>query len=196
MGLRGQLDWQVNGTDIETGGRMLTDPGRRDRQKSGWTNTRPVACTLLAMLVTSTGVLARQDMVAVPLADRHRGAERVIVGHVAAVNPVWKENEYGDRLIISIVRVTVDETLKGQVQPAIDVEVEGGTIDGLTLRVSDLTTFVPGERAVFYLTRNPRGTVVPYLRGQGLLKLDGADRVMGTSTTLDEVRRAAAAARR
>jgi hypothetical protein len=184
----------VPGTDIETGMGMLTVPARRDRRTSGL--TRSVACALLATFVTSTGLLAGQDMVAVPLAERHRGAERVIVGHVAAVNPVWKENEYGDRLIISIVRVTIDETLKGQVQPSIDVEVEGGTIGELSLRVSDLATFVPGDRAVFYLTRNPRGEVVPYLRGQGLLKLDGADRVTGTSTTLDEVRRAAAAARR
>ena len=32
-----------------------------------------------------------------------------------------------------------------------DVEVEGGTIGDLTLRVSDLATFTQGERAVFYL---------------------------------------------
>jgi hypothetical protein len=47
---------------------------------------------------------------------------------------------------------------------------------------------------VFYLRRNPRGRLVPHLRGQGLLKLDRSNRVPGTSLTLDAIRKEAAAA--
>jgi hypothetical protein len=147
---------------------------------------------LLAGLLGSAAVVAARQEVAVPLSGRTRGAERIIVGRVAAVNPVWRENEFGDRLIVSVVRVLVDETLKGQAQPSVDVEVEGGTIGDLTLRVSDLPTFRPGERAVFYLIRSPRGALVPYLRGQGLLKLDQSGRVAGSNMTLEEIRRTAA----
>jgi hypothetical protein len=129
----------------------------------------------------------------VPLTERARGAERIVVGSVASVTPVWQVNEFGDRLIVSVVRVAVSETLKGSPQATLDVEVEGGTIDGLTLNVSDQTTFVPGERAVFYLKRNARGALVPHLRGQGLLKLDRSDRVPGSSLTLAEIRRTVAA---
>jgi hypothetical protein len=154
-----------------------------------------MAGALAAAFVAGMAVVAAQEA-SVSLADRHRGSERVVIGRVTAVNPVWKENEFGDRLIISVVRVAIDETLKGQAQPTIDVDVEGGTIGTITLRVSDLTTFVPGDRAVFYLTRDRRGATIPYARGQGLLKLDATDRVRGTATTLDEVRRVAAAARR
>jgi hypothetical protein len=149
-------------------------------------NRLSVAVFLTAGLLGSASASA-QD--AVPLAERARGAERVIVGRVAAVDPVWRVNEFGDRLIVSVVRVAVDQTLKGETQSAVDVEVEGGTIGGLTLRVSDLTTFTAGERAVFYLKRSPRGAFVPHLRGQGLLKLDRSDRVPGSSLTLDEIRR-------
>lgn len=152
------------------------------------------AAFVLAAVLTLPGGGAAQEL-SVPLTDRHRGAERVVVGRVAAVNPVWKENEFGDRLIISVVRVTIDETLKGQTQPSIDVEVEGGTIGTVTLRVSDLATFTPGERAVFYLTRDRRGSVVPYMRGQGLLKLEGGSRAASSEATLNEARRAAAASR-
>jgi hypothetical protein len=127
----------------------------------------------------------------VPLADRTRGAERVVVGRVTAVSPMWQTNEFGDRLIVSIVRVAVDETLRGPTQPAIDVEVEGGTIGDLTLHVSDLDLFVPGDRGVFYLRRGVRGSFVPHLRRQGLLKLDRADRVRESNLTLTDVRRAA-----
>jgi hypothetical protein len=153
------------------------------------------ARTAVALAVTLLGpasaLVVAQDSVDVPLAERHRGAERVVVGRVASVTGVWRQNEFGDRLIYSLVRVTVDETLKGQAQQSVDVEVEGGTIGDLTLRVSDMTTFKTGDRAVFYLKRSPRGALVPHLRGQGLLKLDANDRVIGSAATLTQVRRAA-----
>ena len=128
-----------------------------------------------------------------PLAERARGAERVVVGRVASVAPLWQVNEFGDRLIVSVVRVVVSETLKGEPLPTVDVAVEGGTIGELTLRVSDQTSFSPGERAVFYLKRTARGTFVPHLRGEGLLKLDAANRVPGSSLTLEQIRREVAA---
>jgi hypothetical protein len=127
----------------------------------------------------------------VPLAERARGAERVVVGRVTAVSPIWRVNEFGDRLIVSVVSVAVDETLRGQRAAAVEVEVEGGTIGELTLHVSDLGSFAPGDRAVFYLNRNTRGAFIPHLRGQGLLKLDDSDRVRGSGLTLAEIRRSA-----
>jgi hypothetical protein len=134
-----------------------------------------------------SGVSA-QDQRDMPTGERARGAERVVVGHVASVSPSWRVNDYGDRLIVSVVHVAVDETLKGAAQNAVDVEVEGGTIGTLTLRVSDLDTFSPGDRAVFYLARNRRGAFVPHLRGLGLQKIDRNGRVRG-GASLDDVRR-------
>ena len=121
--------------------------------------------------------------------ERARNAEQVVVGHVSSVTPVWRDTDFGDRLIFSVLHVTVDETLKGTAQPAVDVEVEGGTIGSLTLRVSDLETFRPGDRAIFYLQHNRRGALVPHLRGLGLQRLDTAGRVAGSTSTLDQVRR-------
>jgi hypothetical protein len=147
-----------------------------------------VACPLLA-------ALAGAQEAPVPLTERSRGAERVVVGRVTSVGPVWRVNEFGDRLIVSVVTVAVDETLSGLAQQSVDVEVEGGTIGDITLHVSDLEAVAPGDRAVFYLARSPRGAFVPHLRGQGLLKLDRSDRVRGSSLTLAEIRRAARPAR-
>ena len=150
-------------------------------------------CVLLGFSGLVIDAAANQEA-ATSLSERARGAERVIVGRVSSVTSEWRVNDFGDRLIVSVVRVTVDETLKGQAQQTVDVEVEGGTIGDLTLRVSDLATFTQGERAVFYLTRSRRGTLVPYMRGQGLLKLDRSERVAGSQVTLDEIRRSAASA--
>lgn len=150
----------------------------------------------VALLTGAAAPALGQDAVAVPLAERARGAERVVVGRVDAVSPIWQTNEFGDRLIVSILRVTVTETLKGQRQPSLDVEIEGGTVGDVTLRVSDQDPVVPGERAVFYLRRNARGRLTPHLRGQGLLKLDRTDRVPGSSLTLETIRRETAAGSR
>jgi len=146
-----------------------------------------VACFFI---VIASGHVLAQDA-PVPLVDRARGSERVVVGRVTAVSPVWQTNEFGDRLIVSVVSVAVDETLRGPSQGAVDVEVEGGTIGDVTLHVSDLESFTPGERGVFYLKRGSRGSLVPHLRGQGLLKLDRSDRVRGGNFTLADVRREA-----
>lgn len=146
---------------------------------------RALVCVLaLAPVATIAGQQA-----AVPLAERARGADQVVVGHVSSVTPVWRDNDFGDRLIVSVVRVVVDETLKGDSHQSVDVEIEGGTIGDLTLRVSDLVGFAPGERGVFYLRRSRRGPFVPHLRGLGLLKIDQAGRVIGSSVTLDQIRR-------
>jgi len=149
----------------------------------------------LAFVCISMPSVAAQDAAVVPLTERAVGAERVIVGHVAEINPVWRVNGYGDRLIVSQVRLTVEETLKGPAQSTLDIEVEGGSIGGLTLRVSDQEPLSPGDRGVFYLARDPQGRLVPHLRGQGFLRLDSAGRVPNSSLTLDEIRRTVASAR-
>jgi hypothetical protein len=153
-----------------------------------------LAVTTAVGLACATAAAA-QDAPPVPLVERARGAERIILGQVASVSPEWRVNDFGDRLIVSVVRVAVDETLKGGSEASVDVEVEGGTINGLTLNVSDQQSFAPGDRAVFYLARSRRGVMVPHLRGQGALKLDRTSRVPNSSLTLDEIRRTIAAAR-
>ena len=147
------------------------------------------SCAVL--LAATSGVRAQGP---IPLLERARGAERVVVGRAASSTPRWQVNEHGDRLIVSVVRVAIEETLKGPAAAALDVEIEGGTIGDLTLHVSDQETFAPGERAVLYLRRTPRGTFAPHLRGQSLLKVDASNRVQGGPLTLDDIRRELAAA--
>ena len=154
-----------------------------------------VGLCLVTGFLGMPGRAAADQVRPVPLADRARGADLVVVGRVTSVESAWRTNDYGDRLIVSVVHVAVDETMKGQAQPTMDVDVEGGTIGTMTLRVSDEQVFAPGERAVFFVRRSARGRLVPHLRGQGLLKLDRLNRVPGSSLTLDEIRRTVGAGR-
>ncbi len=148
-----------------------------------------LSCVLLVLGQFTVVFAMSADHVPVPIGERARGSERVVAGRVTSVMPEWQINDYGDRLIVSVVRVNVTEIMKGEATSTIDVEVEGGTIGSLTLRVSDQLTFTPGERAMFFVRRNRRGRFVPHLRGQGLIQIDAAGRVPGTSLTLDEIRR-------
>src|SRR4029079_1948769 len=96
----------------------------------------PLMVGLCGGLLGSNAAIAGQAS-PVPLTELARGAEVVVVGRVAAVEGQWQGNEFVDSLIVSVVRVLVNETLKGAAPPAVDVEVEGGTIGDITLHVSD-----------------------------------------------------------
>jgi hypothetical protein len=148
---------------------------------------------VLCALLLAAAADIRAQGAPIPLLERARGAERVVVARAASSAPVWRVNEHGDRLIVSIVRVAIEETLKGPAAAILDVEVEGGTIGDLTLHVSDQDPFRPGDRAVLYLRRTPRGTFAPHLRGQSLLKVDASNRVAGSALTIDDIRRELAA---
>ena len=122
------------------------------------------------------------------LDERVAGAETIVVATAREVTAEWRENEHGDRLIVSRVLLDVEETMKGAADPTVWMEMEGGTIDGLTLKVSSLPLVVGGERAVFFLDRGPGTMRVPHLKGQGILFLDDRNFVRGSSLRLDEIR--------
>ena len=65
---------------------------------------------LLALLV-ATAAYAQTD--ARGIAERARGASRIVIAQVIEVNPRFGTNAAGDRLIFSDVLLEVSETLKG-----------------------------------------------------------------------------------
>ena len=122
--------------------------------------------------------------------ERAHGAQRVVVASVADTTANYQRNQFGDNLIVTHARLAVEETIKGSGGPVM-VALEGGTVNGITLHVSSLPSLSRGERAVFFLTAGANGEFAPYLRGQGILKLDSTNHVKGSSLSLDDVRRMA-----
>lgn len=154
-----------------------------------------LAAGTLAVSFAAGSFVFASEGTAVPLADRIRGAGVVVVATPTTVSATWQENAYGDRLIVSHFALHVEETLKGTPAADVALDLEGGTLDGFTLRVSSLPTLEPGERAVFFLDSSPSGAFQPHLRGQGILKLDAQNVVKGSSLSLDEIRRVSASAK-
>jgi hypothetical protein len=143
---------------------------------------------LLLACLGVTAPLNAQNSPASPLAARTQAATRVVVAQVRDVQSRFATNRFGDQLIVSDVVLDVTETLKGPAAATMRVAVEGGTVGDLTLKVSDLPSFKPGDRAVFFL--NPAdGTLVPHDRGRGVLKVAPNGLIEGSTVTLEQVRR-------
>jgi len=145
---------------------------------------------MVPALVVSAGVPVGAGSGQPPptIPERARGAERVVVATVANTTARYERNRFGDELIVTYAQLAVEEAIKGSQGPAV-LAIEGGTVNGMTMRVSDLPAMSTGERAVFFLTPRPDGSYTPHLRGQGVLKIDRANRVQGSSLTVDEIRR-------
>ena len=142
----------------------------------------------LITVLAFSGVSRASDARVVSLDDRIRGAENVVVASVRAVTAEWRQNEHGDLLIVSRLLLEVDETIKGAAPRSMVMEMEGGTLDGYTLRVSSLPLIQePGDRAVFFLDSVARGLYAPHLRGQGILFVEG-NAIRGSTLRVDDVR--------
>jgi hypothetical protein len=122
------------------------------------------------------------------LSTRATGAERVVLASVSDLRSALEVNSHGDQVIVSHLKLQVQETLKGPAVNTISLAIEGGTVNGLTMRVSDLPTMQVGERAVFFVDSAPSGEFQSHSRGLGILKLDSSNRIVGSSLMLDEVR--------
>jgi hypothetical protein len=142
------------------------------------------------MAVAGAPLAARAGQPPVPIPERARGAERVVVATVASTTARYERNHFGDELIITRAQLAIEEAVKGNdgADAPVTLTLEGGTLDGITLRVSDLPLLSTGERAVFFLTPGPDGEFKAHMRGQGILKLDKANQVRGSSLTLAEIR--------
>ncbi len=148
------------------------------------------AATLFAQTPARSAVAVRSDFAA-----RARGAARVVVGAVVDMQPRFDVNEYGDRLIVTRTTLHVEETLKGSHTDLVDMDVEGGTIGDLTLKVSDLPALHRGDRGVFFLESS--SSSVQHLHGRhlGIVRLDASDHELASTVTLADIRAAVRAAR-
>lgn len=124
------------------------------------------------------------------LEERTHAADKVVIAKARTVSAGWRTNTFGDRLIVSRVVLDVEESLKGAAQPSLFVDIDGGTIDGISLRVSGVPQIRQGDRGVFFLDEAAPAVYRPHFGGDGILILNGQDAVSGTTQRLDDVRRA------
>jgi hypothetical protein len=158
------------------------------------TAPRAGALGLFAIAITWTATLTASSSHALTVEERVKGSDAVVVATARSVTSRWQQNEHGDRVIVSRVQLDVSETLKGRAERTVSMDVPGGSLDGVTLRVSSQAVIAPGDRAVFFLDAPVAGVRGPHMKGQGVLKLDTTDFVRGSTIQLDDIRRVARSA--
>jgi hypothetical protein len=143
--------------------------------------------TAIALCAINTVVLASSGR-PVDITERIQGAQAIVVATALNVDARWDHNAAGDLLIMSRIALHVEETLKGRPFSSRLLDVEGGTLNGVTLHVSSLPDVKPGERAVVFLDENGSMVDAPHGKGLGILKLDAANRVVGSSLSVNDIR--------
>ena len=70
-------------------------------------------------------------------------------------------------------RFAIIETLKGEEREELELHLPGGRYEGFQTRIPGMPTFVPGERAVLFLTaENHLGQAWPVGLGQGKFRIE------------------------
>lgn len=81
-------------------------------------------------------------------------AEQVVVGRVKTTTAEAARSPFGDQLIVTRVQVAVEETLKGSPASILETVVEGGTLDGITMGVSETRVPKVNERVMVFKRGN------------------------------------------
>jgi hypothetical protein len=118
----------------------------------------------------STLILAGAASAAVqpePIEALAAKAQRIVVGDVVKISSFWDDAQ---ELIKSRIVVHVDQYLVGRGTGTEILEMSGGTVDGVTLRVSVLPVFEVGDHVLLLLNDNPVRLVGAF---QGAYLTDG-----------------------
>ena len=133
-----------------------------------------VAATLSVFGLLGASPAHASLVVALDLPAMVTRADRVAVVDVVSIKSDWDARH---EQILSTVDLIVVESWKGGDAPATHLTVvqPGGTVGDLTQTVHGMTRFVPGERAVVFLTGRPeRASVVGMAQGKRLVRRDAA----------------------
>jgi len=77
------------------------------------------------------------------------GAQTIIIGTVQSTNSYWNEDRTA---IMTDIAVKIDESLKGmEAGTIITIQVQGGIVDDIAMRVSDTPVFEEGEEVLLFL---------------------------------------------
>lgn len=124
---------------------------------------------LTALVLLGLAVIARADSAApLPLDALIDGAQEIVVGEV-----VTSEGRWDEALVVTDVRVRVDESLKGRAPREVTLTQPGGTAvhprlgARVTTQASSATPFGVGEQVVlFVVTREGRRHLVGGAQGK------------------------------
>ncbi|MEX2263322.1 MAG: hypothetical protein WD696_15300 [Bryobacteraceae bacterium] len=141
--------------------------------------TLSTACFHLSLVfVTAAGAAVVPSLSLEQMVDR---SEHIVHGRVLRSWSSWDQNR---RFIWTHHQIRVTDRLAGPSSATVIASEPGGTVDGVSMRVSGAVPFSTGEEVVLFLYRTPLG----YLRATG--HAQGKYFVAGEDSTGKRVRTA------
>jgi hypothetical protein len=119
--------------------------------------------TATAALLVAWPQTSRATSVIPPTLDELvERSHAVVRARATATRCEWR-GEGEDRHIVTIVALTVEETIVGTPQAALELEFLGGEIDDQRLIVTGQTRFLPGGEDILFVSRE-RSALTPLVR--------------------------------
>jgi hypothetical protein len=140
--------------------------------------------------MTSPAIRGSGEMlVKLSLDELCRRADYIIVGQISEMSA----QQDGNGHTYTLVSLSAERIIKGEVAQTLVVRVPGGQVNGRTLEVEDSPNFRQGERVVLFLEKTDGDSSV---EGgfQGKFTIDDGDRVGGVSLEqfIEQIRNAVA----
>ena len=104
---------------------------------------------LFAVLMLSIAAIGFATEALVSLDTVIHGSDRIVRGRVVSLNCRRGTNDFGDDLIYTDISIETHETLMGD-RSNLLLTIEGGTVNGITLKVSDVPEFHPGDEVLVF----------------------------------------------
>ncbi len=125
---------------------------------------------------------------AAALDSRIEGSEAVFRGKVESKRSYYLRRSNGSEIIVTRYKLSLDETFKGRPPVDREVVIEGGTVNGITLTVSDMPVLNPGEELIVLGDETPDG-FTPRDRSGGILRIEpGTGKLLGGVLTTNDFR--------
>jgi hypothetical protein len=150
----------------------------------------PLLLGIGIVILTMRAAVAADAQTAEMTAGLQR-AKLSVIGSVSETRASRRRSSHGDEIIVTTAVVRVSESLRGNAPAWVSLDVEGGTLNGVTLEVSDTPLLRRGDRAVFLIEQLPDRRYVPLRGGAGIFKLKPDDSLENLPLTLNDVRRLA-----
>ena len=118
-------------------------------------NPKNVFAGALLLMAIMAGT-AQALMIPVPLDQLTNEAGAILSGRVTEISSAWTDDGY---TIVTDVQLRVTESWRGNMQPGdlVSVQVQGGIVGDIGIRVEHQPTFRPGENVVVFLAVDDTG---------------------------------------
>jgi hypothetical protein len=117
-------------------------------------HVRGVVLTALLFTVLFTVPSGATTVAERTMRDMTAEAPSIVYGTVISATSHWTENH---SLIVTDVRMAVSEVLKGEAVDEVVFTQPGGAVGKLRVDCDGAAAFLPGDEAIVFLDRNPRG---------------------------------------